>query len=115
MVNIENKCRESMDESIANINIENDQDSVVERLDKYYTNVSYDNIILSRYKTGDLPPHDFQFEEMSVARGKRSSSLTRMSKRLTTTTTGEKHNHFQKKRNLLKNIESHRNAITKGG
>ena len=74
----------------------------------------HDIIMTSRYKTGDFPPLDIQCEEMSLAREKRSSSLTRMSGRSNKSQKWEKQNLFQKKRNLLKTIEKHRRAITKG-
>ena len=81
------------------------------------TKNSYYKIITkppSRYKTGDFPPTDIQFEEMSLRREKRSSSLTRRRARSNMSQKREKQNLFQKKRKLLKTIEKHRNAITKG-
>ena len=67
-----------------------------------------------RYETGDLPPTDIQFEEMSLGREKKSSSLTRRMSRSNMSQKGEKQNLFQKKRKLMKNIEKYRSAISKG-
>ena len=67
-----------------------------------------------RYKTGDLPPTDIQFEEMSLGREKKSSSLTRRMSSSKFSKQREKQNLFQKKRKLLKNIEKHRSEISKG-
>ena len=67
-----------------------------------------------RYKTGDLPPIDIQYEEMSLGREKKSSSLTRRMSRSNFSQKSEKQNLFQKKRKLLKNIEKYRLELTKG-
>jgi len=96
-VKISNKCRDSMEEAIKNINEDIDQDEVIER-----------------YKTGDLSPNDIEFEEMEISRKKKSSSLTRRLSRTSFTQKKGKQNLFQEKRNILKNIDKHKNEIARG-
>jgi hypothetical protein len=115
MVEMVNKCREGIDEAIASIDVERDQDIVVER----YTcdHLLRAHIIfnfLTRYKTGDFPPTDIQYEEIQFGSEKKSGSLTRRMSSSYFIKKNEKQNLFQKKRKLLKNIVKHRSEIAKG-
>ena len=72
------------------------------------------NYLLARYKTGDFPPTDFQFEEMQLGREKKSGSLTRRMSSSIFSKKKEKQNLFQKKRKILKNIDKIQGEIAKG-
>ena len=116
MVEMVKKCREGMDEAIASIDVERDQDIVVER---YVSDILPKvqicfNYLLTRYKTGDFPPTNIQFEEMQFGREKKSGSLTRRMSSSNFSKKREKQNLFQKKRKLLKNIDKLRSEIAKG-
>eukprot|EP00092_Neocalanus_flemingeri_P031176 GFUD01033867.1.p1 GENE.GFUD01033867.1~~GFUD01033867.1.p1 ORF type:complete len:570 (+),score=214.86 GFUD01033867.1:46-1755(+) len=97
MATMVNKCREGVEEAVASISVEKDQ-----------------QILKERYKTGDLPPTDIQFEEMSLGREKKSRSLTRRMSRSNFSQKTDKQNLFQKKRKLLSNIEKYKSDISKG-
>ena len=84
------------------------------RGDTKLINSSSDNNLQFRYKTGDFPPTDIQFEEMELGKQKKSRSLTRRMSRTNFTPKRDKQNLFQKKRRLLKNIEKFRFEINKG-
>ena len=75
-----------------------------------YPNLSH---VFVRLKTGDLPPSDIEFEEMLLRTEKKSISLTRRLSRSNFKKSG-KHNLFQEKRIILKNIENHKSEIYKG-
>ena len=70
--------------------------------------------VFVRLKTGDLPPPDIEFEEMLLRREKKSISLTRRLSRSNFNKKSGKHNLFQEKRIILKNIENHKSEIYKG-
>ena len=96
-VNISNKCRGSIDEAFDNICEEKDQDGVTER-----------------FKTGETPPSDIEFEEIQLTRQKKASSLTRRLSRASFGQKSGKQSLFQTKRKILKNIEKNKSEISKG-
>jgi len=97
MVNMNEKCRESIEEEIDSIDVKKDISIVVER-----------------YKSGDLPPTDIHLEEIEKGTHKKANSMTRIMMNANFCKKREKQNLFQKKRKIMKKIEKHRSEICKG-